>query len=40
MSARDALSFVWALAAVAGYFIILIWLLAPQYLGMFTRLLA
>jgi len=36
-SARDALSLVWALTAVAGYFIILIWLLAPQYLGMFTR---
>ena len=36
-SARDAMSLVVALAAVAGYFIGLIWLLAPQYLGMFTR---
>ena len=39
-SARDVVLFVAALVAVAGYFIGLIWLLAPQYFGMFTRFLA
>jgi hypothetical protein len=36
-SAGDVAACVGALAAVAGYFVGLFWLFAPQYLGLFAR---